>query len=175
MDTRSATAARDGAEVMRLVCLIALMLVGSFWASSTAAPASDVVTSPSVVEVTTWRAVIARTPRSLAKGPIVKGHRIGIFIDGGYCLGGPKPEYDHVSLVELPKTTRRPFNAAIVTAYRLWPEYSYTPASGPDYGKCLRMDRTIFRRIHTKRPASSLRIYDGYFSPPRQVWPPIQK
>jgi hypothetical protein len=101
---------------------------------------------------------------------------VGLFIDAGYCLGGPKPEYDHVTLVELPKTKTRPFSAAVVTAYIRWPEYSYTPAPGPEYGgKCLRIDRTIFTRVHTKRPASGLRLYDGYFSPPRRAWPPVPK
>jgi hypothetical protein len=160
---------------VRLACVAALILVGALWASSTAAPASEVVTQPPVVEVTTWRAVVPKTLRSPAKGPVIKGHSVGLFIEGGYCLGGPKPEYDHVTLVELPKTKTRPFAAAVVTAYRQWPEYSYAPAPGPDYGKCLRMNRTIFRRIHTKRPASGLRLYDGYFSPPRQVWPPVKK
>lgn len=152
------------------------MLVGAFWASTSAAPASEVVTRPPVVAVTTWHAVIPETLRSAAKGPIVKGHRVGIFMEAGYCLGGPKPEYDHVTLVELPKTKTRPFNAAVVTAYIRWPETSFTPATGPEYGgKCLPMRRTIFKRVHTKRPASGLRLYDGYFSPPHQVWPPAPK
>jgi hypothetical protein len=150
------------------------MLIGAFWASPSAAPASEVVTRPPVVAVTTWHAVTPKTLRSAAKGPIVKGHRVGIFMEAGYCLGGPKPEFDHVTLVELPKTKTRPFNAAVVTAYIRWPEYSYTPAPGaPEYGgKCLPVRRTIFKRVHTKRPASGLRLYDGYYSPPHQVWPP---
>jgi hypothetical protein len=155
----------------RLAGLAALVLVGALGASSTAAPAAEVVTRPPVVEITTWHATVPKTLRSPAKGPAIKGHSVGLFIEGGYCLGGPKPEYDHVTLVELPKARTRPLSAAVVTVYRRWPEYSYTPAPGPDYDKCPRMDRTIFRRIHTKRPASSLRLYDGYFSPPRQVWP----
>ena len=161
---------------MRLACLGALVLVGAMWASSTAAPASEVVTRPPVVAVTTWRPVIAKTLRSAAKGPVIKGHGVGLFMEAGYCLGGPKPEYDHITLVELPKTKARPFNAAVITAYIRWPEYSYTPAAGPEYGgKCLRMERTIFKRVHTKRLASSLRFYDGYFSPPHQVWPPVKR
>lgn len=102
---------------------------------------------------------------------------MGLFIEAGYCLGGPKPDVDHVTLVELPKTKTRPFNAAVVTAYVRWPEYSYTPAPGPpEYGgKCLPMRRAIFKRVHTKRPASGLRLYDGYFSPPHQVWPPVRR
>jgi hypothetical protein len=156
--------------------LAALILVGAFWGSSTAAPASEVVTKPPTVAVTTWRPVIAKTPRSPAKGPVIKGHSVGLFMEGGYCLGGPKPEYDHVTVVELPKTKSRPFNAAVVTAYIRWPEYSYTPPPEPAYGgKCLRMERSIFRRVHTKRPTAGLRIYDGYFSPPRQVWPHVPK
>ena len=159
-----------------LACFAALILAGAFWVSSAVAAASEVVTQPPVVAVTTWRAVIAKTLHSPQKGPVIKAHRVGIFMEAGYCLGGPKPEYDHVTLVELPKTKARPFNAAVVTAYIRWPEYSYTPPPGPAYGgKCLRMERTIFRRVHTKRPTSGLRIYDGYFSPPHQVWPNVPK
>jgi hypothetical protein len=160
---------------VRLGCLATLILAGAMWASPTAAPASEVVTRPPVVEVTTWHAVIPKTLRSAAKGPFINGHRVGIFIEGGYCLGGPKPEYDHVTLVELPKTKARPFAAAVVTAYRRWPEASYEQPSGPNYGKCLRVERTIFVRVHTKRPASGLRLYDGYFSPPHQVWPSVKR
>ena len=161
---------------MRLACATTLILIGAICASATPAPASEVVTRPPVVAVTTWQAVVAKTPRSPAKGPIIKGHRVGLFLEAGYCLGGPKPEYDHVTLVELPKTKTRPFKAAVVTTYIRWPEYSFTPATGPDYGgKCLRMDRTVFKRVHTKRPASGLRLYDGYFTPPHQVWPHVPK
>jgi hypothetical protein len=161
---------------VRLARVATLILVGAVGASATPVSASEVVTRPPVVAVTTWHPVVAKTLRSPAKGPIIKGHRVGLFLEAGYCLGGPKPEYDHVTLVELPKTKTRPFSAAVVTAYIRWPEYSFTPATGPDYGgKCLRMDRTIFKRVHTKRPASGLRLYDGYFSPPRQVWPHVSK
>jgi hypothetical protein len=161
---------------VRLARVATLILVGAVGASATPVSASEVVTRPPVVAVTTWHPVVAKTLRSPAKGPIIKGHRVGLFLEAGYCLGGPKPEYDHVTLVELPKTKTRPFSAAVVTAYIRWPEYSFTPATGPDYGgKCLRTDRTIFKRVHTKRPASGLRLYDGYFSPPRQAWPPNPK
>jgi hypothetical protein len=160
---------------LRLACPAALILLAALWASPTAAPGSEVVIQPPVVELTTWRAVIPKALRSPAKGPIIRGHRVGIFIEGGYCLGGPKPEYDHVELVELPRTEKRPFKAAVITAYRRWPGYSFTPPTGPDYGKCLRLDRNIFRSIQTKRPASALRLYDGYFSPPRRVWTPVHE
>jgi hypothetical protein len=162
---------------VRLACLAGLILAGAFWASPTAAPASEVVTRPPEVAATTWRLVIARTPHSPARGPVIESHSVGLFMEAGYCLGGPKPEYDHVTLVELPKTRIRPFRAAVVTAYIRWPEYSYTPSPGPpEYGgKCLPVRRTIFKRVHTKRPASSLRLYDGYFSPPHQVWPHVPK
>jgi hypothetical protein len=160
---------------LRLACVTALIAVGAFWAWSAAAPA-EVVTRPPVVEETTWRATIPKTLRSPAKGPFLKGHRVGMFIEGGYCLGGPKPEFDHVTLVELPRTRSRPFRAAVITAYRRWPESSFTPPAGPDYGKCLpNRDRTIFHRVGTKRSASDLRLFDGYFSPPRQVWPPVKR
>ena len=160
---------------LRLACTAALVALGTFCAWSAAAPATEVVTRPPVVEMTTWRAAIPKTLRSPAKGPFLRGHRVGMFVEGGYCLGGPKPEFDHVTVVELPRTRRRPFRAAIVTAYRRWPDSSFTPPTGPDYGKCLRMERSIFGRAQTKRPASGLRLYDGYFSPPRQVWPPVRR
>ena len=156
-----------------LACSAALVAVGSFWAWSTAAPATEVVTRPPVVEMTTWRAALPKSDRSPAKGPFLRGRRVGMFIEGGYCLGGPKPEFDHVAVVELPRTRSRHFRAVVITAYRRWPESSFTPPTGPDYGKCLRMERTIFQRAQTKRPASGLRLYDGYFTPPRQVWPPV--
>ena len=194
MATRSVMAARGGAEAttvahrvrpstvvairrarVRLACLAALTLVGAFWASATAAPASEVVTRPPVVEVTTWHAVIPETLRSPAKGPVIKGHRVGLFMEGGYRLGGPKPEYDHVTLVELPRPRCAPFPLRSLPRTSDGRNIRIRPAPGPDYGKCLRMDRTIFRRIHTKRPASGLRLYDGYFSPPRQVWPAVQR
>ena len=159
----------------RLAWSAAVALVGALCVSPTLAATAEVVTQPPLVEVATWRAAIPKTARSPAKGPIARNHRVGIFVEGGYCLGGPKPELDHVTLVELPKTDRRPFRAAVITAYRRWPEFSYTPAAGPNYGKCARVERTIFRWVRTKRPAADLRFYDGYFSPPRQVWPPVRK
>src|SRR4051794_16397098 len=164
-DTRSAMAAPGGVEAMtaRSAFLATLVLFVASAVSSTAASGAELVTQPSVVEATTWHAVIPRALRSPAKGPFIKGHRVGLFLEAGYCLGGPKPEFDHVTVVELPRTKSRPSGAAVVTTYVRWPEYSYTPATGPDYGNWLRMSRTIFRRIHTKRPASSLRLYDGYF------------
>jgi hypothetical protein len=128
-----------------------------------------------VVEAATWRAVAPGLPGSPAKGPFVKGHRVGVFIEGGYCLGGPKPDLDHIRLVELPRTDSRPFGAAVVTAYRVWPESTYTPSPGPEYGKCARMSRTIFHWVRTKRPAADLTLFDGYFSPPRRVWPPVRR
>jgi hypothetical protein len=135
---------------------------------------AETVTVPPVVEVTTWRVSPPRTLESPRKRPLVKGHVVGMFINGSHCLGGPKPEYDHVKLVELPRTEDRSFKAAVITAYRRWPESSYTPARGPDYGKCLpNRDGTVFHRLRTKRPAADLRLFDGYFSPPRQVWPPV--
>jgi hypothetical protein len=136
---------------------------------------AGVVIQPPVVELTTWRPTPPRTLGSPARKPIVNGHLVGLFIDGGHCIGGPKPGYHHVTVAELPMTERRPFKAAVITAYRLWPEYSYVPEQGPTYGDCLpNRDRTIFHRIRTKRPATELRFYDGYFSPPRQVWPPVR-
>lgn len=158
---------------VRLAFLAALILVGALW-TSPAASAAEVVTRPPVVAVTRWHPATPKTLRLPAKGPFIKGHSVGLFIEAGYCLGGPKPEYDHVTLVELPKTKTRPFNAAVITAYVIWPEYSYTPAPGPEYGKCFRMERTIFRRIHTKRSTSDLRLYDGYFPTPHQVWPAVK-
>ena len=158
---------------VRLAYLAALVLAGSLWAFSSAAP-GEVVTEPPVVELTTWRPTVPESLFGPAKGPLIKGHRVGLFIEGGYCGGGPKPEFNHATLIELPRTKKRPFKAAVITTYRVWPEYTYTPPTGPNYSKCARMKRTIFHRIHTKRPAGELRIFDGYFSPPHQVWPPVR-
>jgi len=158
---------------MRLRRVLGFALVLSTVGLSSAGAES--VTQPPLVEVTTWRLSPPRALEPPTRKPVVKGHRVGLFINGSHCLGGPKPEYDHVSLVEMPTTRERPFKAAVITAYRLWPEYSYTLPPEPNYGKCMPdRNRTIFHRIRTKRPAADLRPFDGYFSPPRQVWPPVR-
>lgn len=124
-------------------------------------------------EITFWHA----SSTQAGKGPIIRGHRVGIFIEGGYCTGGPVPSIDHVSLVELPVTKARPYKAAVITAYKRWPIVQNEPAPSPSYElpKCGKVPREMFTRVKTKRPAAKLRLFDGYYSPPIQVWPPLRQ
>ena len=155
--TCSATAGRGGAELSGVIAARehggARVAIGALGLHPP--PAAELVTRPPGGRGHDVASRDSNDPvRSPAKGPILRGHRVGMFIDGGYCLGGPEPEYDHVKLIELPRTSRRPFAAAVITAYRLWPERSsYTPTPGPEYGKCVTDRPDIFHRVKTKRPA----------------------
>ena len=134
------------------------------------APAETVATT--VTEPAAWRAVVPATPRSPRKGPALGGHRVGLFVDGGHCVGGPKPRFDRATVVELPETSRRRYKAAVITAYRSWPAATLTlKGSGYVTGCFPARNATIFHRVRTKRPVEGLRLFDGSFSPPRQVWP----
>jgi hypothetical protein len=110
------------------------------------------------------------------RGPIIEGHSVAIFIIGDYCSGGPKPEFDHVKLVELPVTKARPYPAAVISAYTITPEYTYTPSAVPAYeSKCGHIAATIYHKVTTKRLAKTLRLFDGAGRKPEQVWPPVKR
>ena len=47
--------------------------------------------------------------------PMVAIAAVGLTACSNGRLGGPKPEYDHVTVVEMPRTKTRRFNAAVVT------------------------------------------------------------
>jgi hypothetical protein len=154
-----------------LICL-ALSVGGVGLAAD--ALGAETTTQP-VVQPARWQVIAPRTPRTPKRGPVIKGHTVGLFIDGGYCSGGPRPEFDHVRVVELPKTNARPYPAAVIYAYTVIPEYTYTPTPpiSPEYGgKCGHIRATIFHKITTKRPAKGLRLFDGSGRKPEQVWPP---
>jgi hypothetical protein len=142
---------------------------------SAVALGAEEITQPPVVQPARWQVITPRTPRTPKRGPIIEGHTVGLFIDGGYCSGGPKPRFDHVRVVELPKTNARRFPAAVIYAYTVIPEYTYTPMppSPPEYGgKCGHIRAAIFHKITTKRPAKGLRLFDGSGRKLEQVWPP---
>jgi hypothetical protein len=151
-----------------VVCLAATAVAGARISSGS---------SEDGAEITFWHAQSTPTRYGESvKGPIIRKHSVGIFIEGDYCSGGPIPIIDHVSLVELPVTKLRHYKAAVITAYKRWPAVVTEPAPSPNYApKCGRVPRQIFTRVKTKRPAAKLRLFDGYYSPPIQVWPPLRQ
>src|SRR5262245_51925281 len=48
-------------------------------------------------------------------------HAVGLSISTGYCLGEPPPKFDHVKVIERPKTTKHPTKLAVITAYVRFP------------------------------------------------------
>ena len=80
-----------------------------------------------------------------------------------YC--GPKGEVKEVRLVERPVTKRIPFPSALITVIVEFPAYEQ-PAICPPM-----LPTWQSLRVRTKRPAPSLRFFDGSQNPPSQVWP----
>jgi hypothetical protein len=107
-----------------------------------------------------------------------KGRTFTFEIEDGFCGGEPKPQIDHVTVVERPKTKERPFKSTVITAYLLRParERVIPPpehASNVVYNVCAGLGLSFTKRIKLKRPASGLIFYDGGSSPPRRFWPPV--
>lgn len=106
------------------------------------------------------------------------GHRTFTFsVPSGFCVGSPKPRFDHVRVVERPKTADRPFKSTVVTAFLLYPAHlRIIPPSPPPpnvvYNACAGIGLILTKRIKLKRPAANLFFYDGSYSPPRRAWPP---
>lgn len=99
-------------------------------------------------------------------------------IEDGYCVGEPKPQIDHVTVVERSETKERPFKSTVITAYLLRPAHERVipppeHASNVAYNVCFGIGLSFTKRIKLKRPASDLIFYDGSSSPPRRFWPPV--
>jgi hypothetical protein len=104
-----------------------------------------------------------------------RGERIFYFsVSSGYCLGEPKPEIDHVELVERPKTSKRPFKSAVITVFLRFPAPTEVIGSvNPDEPQpgCAGIGLGILSRIKLKRNVDDLALFDGSFAPPRRSWP----
>jgi hypothetical protein len=146
------------------------------------ASAIEWVTFPSRVIPAPWQPEYLDSKPPLEDKPPVyaKGHVFGLFVGSGYCAGDPEiPRIDHVEVVERPKTKARPFKSAVITAFLFLPEYKAQAVEGeegPTYATaCADLGLTLTKRVRLKRPAKDLVIYDGSYSPPRRVWPPVRR
>ena len=111
--------------------------------------------------------------------PLTTPHRrtFTFAIKSGYCVGGPKPRIDHVTVVERPKTAARPFKSTVITVFLLHPAHLRVippspPPQGVSYNVCAGIGLTFVKLIKLKRPVADLFFYDGSYSYPRRVWPP---
>lgn len=138
------------------------------WPSSAAATAYETV--PAKVETAHWAVALPAKDK-----PSVKGRTVVLRIFSGYCLGEPKPEVHHVTIVERPPTEELPFKSAVLTAYVVHPAFEReVPPSNTEHvihNACAGVGFDLFKRVKLKRPVSKLRLYDGSFSPPLKVWP----
>jgi hypothetical protein len=101
-------------------------------------------------------------------------------VPSGFCVGSPKPRFDHVRVVEQPKTVDRPFKSTVITAFLLYPAHlrAIPPSPPPPnvaYNACAGIGLNLTKRIKLRRPAANLFYYDGSHSPPRRVWPPLDR
>lgn len=99
-------------------------------------------------------------------------------VQSGFCVGGPKPRIDHIRVTERPKTADRPFKSAVITAFLLYPAHlRVVPPSPPPpnvvYNVCAGIGLSLTKRIKLKRPTADLFFYDGSYSRPHRVWPPV--
>lgn len=148
---------------------VACCLLAAVCALGALAPAAfgwEYVSGPPKVESASWHSLVAaRNPRT---------HALGLSISTGYCVGEPPPEFDHVKVIERPKTAKHPKKSAVITAYVRFPaptEVEGEVKPGEPRPACAGIGLAIFERVGLKRPAEGMLLYDGSFSPPRRVRP----
>jgi hypothetical protein len=161
--------------------LLAVGLSALLIAAVAAAPvgAATEVAVPAEVRAVPWVMRSSPDPGLVRQGP----RTFNLAVGAGGC--GPKIRFDHVKVIERPRTANRPFRSAVISAFVLIPEHtrsvrdpapptpSYAGASEVVVEECLR-GGSLTRRIKLKRPVAGLRLYDGFYSPPRRVRPPVR-
>lgn len=157
---------------------LSALLIGAAIASASAATETETetVTVPAEVKAVPWAMRSVPYPGLGRQGP----RTFNLTVGAGGC--GPKIRFDHVTVVERPRTAMRPFKSAVISVFVLIPEHtkpvrepappapSYAGASEVVVEECLR-GGSLTRRIKLKRPLEGLRLYDGIYSPPRRVLP----
>jgi hypothetical protein len=141
--------------------------------ASTAA-AIEWVTVPPEVKPEPWTPWVD-SPRHFSPAD---GHSFRLETDGGFCAGEEPPKIDHVRVVERPKTRARPFRSAVITVFKYIPEHE-KPVQTEEVREgrhviaaCAGIGGELRDIVRLKRPLDHLFLYDGSYSPPRQVWAP---
>jgi hypothetical protein len=88
-------------------------------------------------------------------------HALTLSIRTGYCLGEPKPVFDHVKRIERPAGTDG-LKRSIITAFVRYPGPRVTDI-------CNDLAYTVEQKISLKRPTKGIIVFDGTFSPPRRA------
>jgi hypothetical protein len=126
---------------------------------------------PPKVEASAW--TVSLLPD---RKPAIEGERtLTLYTAGGYCIGEPPPQIDHVKVIERPKTEERPYKSAVITVFLLHPAPSEVVGEvqpGEPVPACAGLGWNGTKRIKLKRPVRDLRLYDGSADPPRLRWPP---
>ena len=127
----------------------------------------EYVSGPPKVESAHWHALHEASRDS-------QTHVLGISISTGYCAGEPPPKFDHVKVIERPKTTKHPTKSAVITTHVRFPaptEVEGEVKPGEPQPVCAGIGVAILKRIKLKRPVKGMLLYDGSFSPPHRVRP----
>ncbi len=159
---REATMGGHARQIGVVCCLLATAC--ALGALAPVALGWEFVKGPPKVESAPWHPLQAPSePRT---------HALGLSISSGYCVGEPPPRFDHVKVIERPKTAKNPSGSAVITAYVRFPaptEVEGEVKPGKPQPACAGIGVGIFKRINLKRPVEGLVLYDGSFSPPRRV------
>ncbi len=163
-----------GSRTRSLYFCCAIAAACALGAVNATAAELETVRVPARVESAAWSPPrLLLSPWKNPEGP----RTFTLYVDNGYCLG-LKPELDHIEVVERPVTKARPFKSAVITVFKRWPEHDVYVPPPTESGQpkhisvCFGIGGAIIRRVKLKRPVASLYLYDGSYSPPRQVLTP---
>lgn len=127
--------------------------------SAVASPVVETV-GPNVIPAETVP-VALELPRG--RLPVLTEHSFTFARSLDYC--GSSGSRQEVRLQELPVSAAYPRPSAVITVIVSFPAYE-EPHTCPPIPYAF---ETI--RVRTKRPAPSLRFFDGSYEPPRRLWP----
>lgn len=133
--------------------------------------AAEFVEVPAKIEAVHW------IPNPLKTKTVEPKRTFRLSVSSGYCYGEPPPSIDQIKVVERSKTAERPFKSAIITVFLLRPAHQEDVEPIPPNSNIVRACSGLgigWRpRIKLKRPVHGLTLYDGSYTPPRRIWPPV--
>ncbi len=131
--------------------------------SSCIEPIAPGIRVPAKSEVIHLR--LAHKPKQSA----LEGRMVNVRASFGHCSGEPLPTIIS-KVVERPRTPRRPHGAAIITVSLSYPEWDRRASF-----ECADVQVNPFPgKVRLKRTAAGLFLFDGSYSPPRRVRPPVK-
>jgi hypothetical protein len=101
-------------------------------------------------------------PWHVGHGPGSDPRILWVAVRSGYCYGDPKPQIDHIKVIESAATGGR-YGRAILTVFE------HYPAPSQAAGLCQDVGLTLKKPVRLGRPVERLALYDGSFNPPRLI------